>query len=130
MFFAFLWENLFEKNFSCWMSAKHSQSEGTASAYKRQEFWHETHTPLWVLIGHIIFLTCGKTSFAILIWGTIFFTCEKHHSLLWLARTYLRMKNDIAFQWVYLSTYVIKAYFLQYYKCFFFCLIDFIFSLN
>jgi len=26
-----------------------------SSAYKRQEFWRETHTPLWPLIGHIIF---------------------------------------------------------------------------
>ena len=30
------------------------------SAYKRREFWRETHTPLWLLIGRIIFLTREK----------------------------------------------------------------------
>ena len=43
-----------------------------ASAFKRREFWRETHTPLWLLIGQIIFLIREKTSFAILI-GRIFF---------------------------------------------------------
>ena len=43
-----------------------------ASAYKRQEFWRKTHTPLWLLIGRIIFLTLEKTSFAIVI-GLFFF---------------------------------------------------------
>ena len=59
---------------------------GAASCNKRREFWRETHTPLWlqVLIERIIFLTGEKTSFAILIGGIIFFTCEKHRSLLWL----------------------------------------------
>ena len=37
------------------------------------EFWRETHTPLWPLIGRIIFLTREKTSFAILIGRIIFF---------------------------------------------------------
>ena len=31
------------------------------------EFWRKTHTPLWLLIGRIIFLTLEKTSFAIVI---------------------------------------------------------------
>ena len=53
-----------------------------ASCNKKREFWHETHTPLWLLIGRIIFLTCEKTSFAILIARIIFFTCENHRSLL------------------------------------------------
>ena len=61
-----------------------------ASAYKRQEFWHKTHTPLWLLIGCIIFLPHEKTSLAILIGCIIFFTCENHHLLLWLARTHIR----------------------------------------
>ena len=43
-----------------------------ASAYKWQEFWHLTHTPLWLLIGRIIFLTSEKNIVAILI-GRIFF---------------------------------------------------------
>ena len=54
-----------------------------ASAYKRQEVWRETPTPLWVLIGCISFLACEKTSFAIILIGCIiFFMCEKHHALL------------------------------------------------
>ena len=49
-----------------------------------------------------------KTSFAILIGRIIFFTCENHRSLLWLARTNLRTKiYDIAFWWVLLSMYII-----------------------
>ena len=28
---------------------------GAASCNKRREFWRETHTPLWLLIGRIIF---------------------------------------------------------------------------
>ena len=75
-----------------------------ASCNKRREFWRETHTPLWLLIGRIIFLTREKTSFAILIRRIMFFTCENHRSLLWLARTNLRTKiSDIAFWWVFLS---------------------------
>ena len=55
---------------------------GAPSCNKRREFWRETHTPLWLLIGRIIFLTREKTSFAILIGRIIFFTCENHRSLL------------------------------------------------
>ena len=55
---------------------------GAASCNKRREFWRETHTPLWLLIGRIIFLTREKTWFAILIGRIIFFTCENHRSLL------------------------------------------------
>ena len=81
-------KKLFEKNFSPRMCAKRR----SASCKKRREFWRETHTPLWLLIGRIIFLTCEKTSFAILIGRIIFFTCENHSSLRWLARTHLRFK--------------------------------------
>ena len=50
-----------------------------------------------------------KTSLAILIGRIIFLTCENHCSLLWLARTHLRMKiYDIAFWWVFLIMYIIK----------------------
>ena len=55
---------------------------GAASCNKRREFWRETHTPLWLLIGRIIFLTREKTSFAILIGRIIFFACENHRSLI------------------------------------------------
>ena len=85
----------------------------SASCKKRQEFWRETHTPLWLLIGRIIFLTREKTSFAILIGRIIFFMCEKHSTLLWLARTHLGIKiYNTAFWWVFLSMYIIKQYYL------------------
>ena len=54
---------------------------GAASCNKRRKFWRETHTPLWLLIGRIIFFTREKTSFAILIGRIIFFTCENDRSL-------------------------------------------------
>ena len=47
-----------------------------ASCNKRREFWRETHTPLWLLIECIIFLTREKTSFTILI-GRIIFSSVK-----------------------------------------------------
>ena len=66
-----------------WMSAeKQLAKQGccTCKRLKTARIWHETRTPLWLLIRHIIFLTHEKTS------------CEKHRSLLWLARTHLYMK--------------------------------------
>ena len=101
LFFTFLarktlWVKLFSLNVR----------SGAASCNKRREFWRETHKPLWLLIGRIIFLTREKTSFAILIGRIIFWTCENHRSLLWLAGTNLRTKiYDIAFWWVFLSMY-------------------------
>ena len=92
VFLTFLQEKLFNKNFSFYMCAKHSQSKCTASCKcLRQELWYETHTPLWLLIARIIFLTHEKTLFTILIRRIIFFTCEKHCLLLWLVRTHLHM---------------------------------------
>ena len=91
---------------------------GAASCNKRRKFWRETHTPLWRLIGRIIFLTHEKTSFAILIGRIIFFTRENHRSLLWLARTNLRTKiYNIAFWWVFLSMYIIKIIVLYCFNC-------------
>ena len=50
-------------------------------------------TRLWLLIGRIIFLTC-----------------ENHSSLLWLARTHLRIKiYNTTFCWVFLSMYLITV---------------------
>ena len=96
-FSVFLREILFEKFFSCWMSAKISQSETTASCkrlYKRPEFWCECHTPLWLVIGRIIFLTREETSFAPLICQNSF-AYEKPATFFW---------------WVFLSMYIIKLY--------------------
>ena len=55
---------------------------GAASCNKRRQIWRKTHTPLWLLIARIIFLTREKTSFAILIGRIIIFTFENHRSLL------------------------------------------------
>ena len=105
MFFTFLERNSLSKTFlvECVRS-------GAASCNKRGEFWRETNTPLWLLIGRIIFLTREKTSFAILIGRIIFFTCENHRSPLWLARTNLPTKiyDNGEFWWVFLSMYIIK----------------------
>ena len=104
-------KKLFEKNFSPRMCAKRR----SVSCKKKWEFWRETHTPLWLLIGRIIFLTCEKTSFAILIGRIIFFTCENHSSLLWLARTHLRIKiYNTPFWWVFLSMYIINHHIISY----------------
>ena len=93
-------KKLFQRNFSPRMCSQRR----SASCKKRWEFWRETHTPLWLLIGRIIFLTCEKTSFAILIGRIIFFTRENHGSLLWLAKTHLRIKiYNTNFWWVFLS---------------------------
>ena len=77
MFFTFLARKTLSKTFLV-----ECARGGAASCIKRREFWRETHTPLWLLIGRIIFLTREKTSFAILIGLIIFFTCENHRSLL------------------------------------------------
>ena len=65
-FYFFSEKNSFSKTFlvECVLSRS-----GATSCNKRREFWHETHTPLWlqVLIERIIFLTREKTWFAILI---------------------------------------------------------------
>ena len=77
-----------------------------ASAYKKREFWRETHTSLRLLTGRIIFLTREKTPFASPVGRIIFSTCEKHCSLFWLARTHLSMKLHDTAWWIFLSMYV------------------------
>ena len=62
------------------------------SAYKRREFWCETHTSLGLLIKRIISLTCKKIIVRDSDWTYRFliafvfvffiFTCEKHRPLL------------------------------------------------
>ena len=74
MFFTFLQEKAFEKKFSSlnvWKAALQGVVQA-ASAYKRREFWRETHRLLWLLIGRIIFFTREETLFTILI-GLIIF---------------------------------------------------------
>ena len=91
MFFTFLTrKKLFENYFFLRMCAK----QRSATCKKRREFWRELNTPLWLLIGPIIF-----------------FTCENHSSLLWLARTHLRINiYNTTFWWVFLSMYIIKLH--------------------
>ena len=57
MFFTFLQI----KNF--FVECLQSTALQTANGYKRQEFWCETRTPLWLLIGCIIFFSHLKKHF-------------------------------------------------------------------
>ena len=101
MFFTFWREKLLEKNFSRWMSA---------SAYKRREVWRETYTHLYDFWFEVSFFWHVK-KIPLRFWFVVsffFFRVWKHRSLLWLARTHLRMKiYDMAFWWVFLSMYMI-----------------------
>ena len=107
VFLLFLREKHFEKTVSLWMSAK---CVANCERLWKAGILGQAHTPLWLLIGRIIFLTREKTSFAILIGLIILFTCENHRSFLWLARTHLLMNvYDIAFWWVFLSMYRIHV---------------------
>lgn len=49
-----------------------------ACTCKRQEFWRETHTSLWLLIGRIVSLTREERSFALLIGRYLFFSLVKN----------------------------------------------------
>ena len=51
-----------EKNSSSKTFLVECVRSGAASCNKRREFWRETHTPLWHLIGRIIFFTCENHS--------------------------------------------------------------------
>ena len=71
-----------------------SRSEIAGSSYKRRGNWRETHASLWPFIGRIMWTKIVR------LLDVSFFTCGKHRSLLWLAKTHLRIKiYDIAFQW-------------------------------
>ena len=66
-----------------------------ARAYRKQEFWRETHIPLWLLIGLIIFLTIEKKIFRDYDWTfQSFFSRVKNivRSSDWLELWHLRMK--------------------------------------
>ena len=98
-FSVFLQEILFEKFFSCWMSAKISQSETTASCkrlYKRPEFHlvRMSHTSV----------TCDWTYHFSHTWRNI--VCSPDlPELICVWKT-----CDIVFWWVFLSMYIIKLY--------------------
>lgn len=51
----------YEKDSPLWIQ----QTSCAASTYKWRETWHETQATLWLLIEHMILLTCQKISFAI-----------------------------------------------------------------
>ena len=65
----------------CLRTTRKARALQATSTCKRLEFWRETHTAMCLLIGRVIFLLRETTSFPILI-GRIFFSCEKHRSLL------------------------------------------------
>ena len=79
-----------------------------ARAYRRQEFWRETHIPLWLLIGRIIFLTIEKKIFRDYDWTFQFFFSRVKNivrSSDWLELICV-WRFFISFQWVYLSIYI------------------------
>ena len=86
------------KSFLEWVQSN-SRSKGSTST--RQETWRNSRTARafdWT----DQFSRMWKTSFTILIGRILFYLCEKHRPLLWLARTHLRMKMyDIARLCVY-----------------------------
>ena len=99
-------KKLFEKNFSRSMSAKRSQSDGAASCKRG------IHTPLWLLIGCIIFLTREKhivrdsdwTYHAFFfVWKASFAPFIGENSL-----AYENLRHSSAFSWIFLSMYKIK----------------------
>ena len=68
------------------------------AAIKGGNFGAKLTHPCGFLLDVSFLAHVKKTSFAVLIGRIIFFSCENHRSLLWLARTYLRTKiYDIAF---------------------------------
>ena len=108
MLFTFLWEKLFEKNFSRWKTANQCckgrcklQVQNSHTSMSSNWTYHFSHT--WKKKKK------KKALFAILIGGIIFFTCENHCSLIWLDGIHLCMKmHNIAFWWVFLSMYIIN----------------------
>ena len=89
------------------MSAKQLAKRGGCklqALIKGQEFWRKTHTPLWLLIGRIIFLTLEKTSFAIVIGLFFCFVRVKNivRSSDWLELICV-WRFVIYFQWVCIS---------------------------
>ena len=114
MFFTFLREKLFEKNFSPWMFAKrHCKGRcKPQAAIKVGNFGAKLKHfhGFWL---HVSFFSHEKNIVRNSYWTYHFFTCENHFSLLWLARAHLPMKTyDIAFWWVFLSMYLTYFFYI------------------
>ena len=90
----------YEKNCRAWTQQIFSLNDYEATREARSLEAHTKGGPigeklmLWPLIGRIMWTKIVR-------WLDVsFFTCGKHRSLLWLAKTHLRIKiYDIAFQW-------------------------------
>ena len=82
-------KNLFLLN-DCEALAKRERCKLQAPIYKAWSLAPMSCTPPWLVIGL-----------------SFFSHVRKHRSLLWLARTHLRMRN---LWWVFLSMYIIKLY--------------------
>ena len=78
-----------------------------ASCKNRREFWRETHTPLWLLIRRIIFLTREK--YRARFWLDVSFSSRVKTIVRSSARTNLRRKiYDLPFWSVFFSMYIIN----------------------
>ena len=110
MFFTFLREKLFEKNFSRWMSVKQLVKRGRCKLPAPIKGWNFgakfAHLcGFWLDIS--VFSHMKKHRARFWLDTTFFSRVKKHRSLIWLAGTHLRMKiYDIAFWCVFLSMYI------------------------
>ena len=110
MFFTFLRENLFEKNFSRWMSVKQLVKRGRCKLPAPIKGWNFgaklAHLcGFWLDIS--VFSHMKKHRARFWLDTTFFSRVKKHRSLIWLAGTHLCMKiYDIAFWCVFLSIYL------------------------
>ena len=89
--------------FSKWYSWKYAVLTGAFENSPSRPSWRETLKFLWFLFN-VSFSHMWKNTVRNSTGCVILLTCEKHRSLLWLARTHLYMKiYDTAFHWVYLE---------------------------
>ena len=77
-----------------------------ASAYKRREFWRETHTPLWLMIGRIIHVKITSSRFLLDV------SSFSRVETIALSSDWLEIICDWKFTtylWVFLSMYTINS---------------------
>ena len=82
-----------------------------ASTYKRREIWHETHEPMWLLIGRIVFLHVKKKH-CLQFWLEILLFLHVKNIICssdFLEHTCVGKFMTIAFWWVFLSRYTIDC---------------------
>ena len=91
----------------------HSIPDQKGHFCKRREIWRETHVPMWLLIGRVIFLTREKSSFAFLIGRIIFFFHAWRISLAsligWNVFAYEKLRHSILVSVVIIDSFLVDA---------------------